>query len=118
MIRACLVGVLWLAACSSPSPAPTGAASPSAPTASSGAPATPTAEPALSPKLGDKCGDNDTCAPPATCVSYTGIAGPKGPTFKTCEVKCPPREGRETDSACPAGTKCGMIADGPGHVCR
>jgi len=72
---------------------------------------TPTSTTA-SAKLGDKCGDNDACAAPATCVTYSGIAGPSGPQFKTCEVKCTP------DTKCPDGTKCTTIADGPGSVCR
>jgi hypothetical protein len=78
------------------------------------APATPpaTPAPATATKLGDKCGDGDSCTAPATCVSYSGIAGPGGPTFKTCEVKC------KDDSGCPDGTHCRVVADGPGHVCR
>jgi hypothetical protein len=45
-------------------------------------------------------------------VSYYGIAGPRGPQFKTCEIKC------DKPTKCPAGTSCGVIADGPGQVCR
>jgi hypothetical protein len=67
---------------------------------------------ALPDKAGMPCDENG-CAPPFTCVSYYGIAGPKGPQFRSCEVPCP-----AADSKCPAGTKCTTIADGPGAVCR
>lgn len=72
----------------------------------------PSGSAAAGPGIGEKCGDGDTCAPPATCVKYYGIAGARGPEFKSCEVKC------EDDSACPSGRKCITIADGPGRVCR
>ena len=62
--------------------------------------------------IGDNCGPNDTCGKGLTCVSYYGIAGPRGPQFKTCEIKC------KADANCPAGHSCVTIADGPGQVCR
>ncbi|HEU4614151.1 MAG TPA: hypothetical protein VFS15_18785 [Kofleriaceae bacterium] len=68
--------------------------------------------PAGGPGIGENCGPNDTCAQGLTCVSYYGIAGPRGPQFKSCEIKC------QAQTDCPAGTKCVTIADGPGQVCR
>jgi hypothetical protein len=66
---------------------------------------------AAGPKLHEKCGPGDACGEGA-CVSYYGIAGPRGPQFKTCEIKC------DKTTKCPSGTSCGVIADGPGQVCR
>src|SRR5438128_2378994 len=74
-------------------------------------PAEPSPAPASGPKLHEKCGDKDACGVGA-CVTYYGIAGARGPQFKTCEIKC------DATTACPAGTTCGTIADGPGQVCR
>jgi len=76
-----------------------------------------TAEPAPNwpkpaPGIGENCGDKDACAQGLTCVAYFGIAGARGPQFKTCEIKC------TTDASCPADHKCVTIADGPGQVCR
>jgi hypothetical protein len=62
--------------------------------------------------MGENCGDGDACAKGLECVKYYGIAGARGPQFKTCEVKCDKKQ------ACPSGTKCITIADGPGQVCR
>lgn len=92
-------------------PAPT----PPAPTqgSGSGSAAEPKPNwPKQAPGIGENCGPNDTCAKGTTCVSYYGIAGARGPQFKTCEIKC------TADSACPSGHKCVTIADGPGQVCR
>jgi len=63
------------------------------------------------PKLHAKCGPGDACGE-GTCVSYYGIAGPRGPQFKTCEIKC------DKTTKCPTGTKCSTVADGPGQVCN
>jgi hypothetical protein len=65
------------------------------------------------PAIGENCGANDACAKGLTCVTYYGIAGPRGPQFKSCEIKC-----GAGAPACPAGHKCITIADGPGQVCR
>ena len=62
-------------------------------------------------KLGSECAADGKC-PVGSCVTYFGIAGPKGGEFKSCEIKC--TEG----TACPEGTTCQTIADGPGQVCR
>ena len=111
-----------LAACSSKSPSTSTTTTPTTTTEGSGS-AAPTTEgsaagsattPATGPKMGEKCGDGDSCAAGLTCVSYYGIAGAKGPQFKSCEIKC----GAEEKSPCPDGTKCTTIADGPGQVCR
>jgi len=63
------------------------------------------------PKLGQPCGTADACGE-GTCVTYYGIAGPRGPAFKSCEIRCDP-QGR-----CSGGRKCVTVADGPGQVCR
>jgi hypothetical protein len=63
------------------------------------------------PKLGEPCGAGDACGE-GTCVSYYGIAGPRGPQFKSCEIRCDPKGG------CADGRKCVTVADGPGMVCR
>jgi len=64
------------------------------------------------PGIGETCGDKDACAQGLTCVAYYGIAGARGPQFKSCEIKC------QSDANCPAAHKCITIADGPGQVCR
>ena len=64
------------------------------------------------PGIGETCGDKDACAQGLTCVAYYGIAGARGPQFKSCEIKC------QSDANCPADHKCITIADGPGQVCR
>jgi hypothetical protein len=63
--------------------------------------------------LGTPCSDEGTCQPGASCLSYFGIAGPSGPEFSSCEIPCTGK-----GDACPDGTKCITIADGPGEVCR
>lgn len=72
-----------------------------------------TASKASTAGIGEECGANDACAAGLVCVTYYGIAGPRGPEFKSCEVRC----GGKTKS-CPSGTSCVTIADGPGQVCR
>jgi hypothetical protein len=62
------------------------------------------------PKIGEPCGSGDTCGE-GSCVSYRGIAGARGPEFKSCEIRC-------DQGACRDGRKCITIADGPGQVCR
>lgn len=90
-------------------PAPT----PPAPTQGSGSAAEPAPNwPKAAPGIGENCGDKDACAKGLTCVAYYGIAGARGPQFKTCEIKC------TADASCPADHKCVTIADGPGQVCR
>ena len=117
-----LAFVLALAACSSkppmttpdpatpppaaPAPAPAGsdADSDSAPMPTQGSAA-------AGPKLGEPCGANDACGE-GSCVTYYGIAGPRGPAFKSCEIKC------DGGAPCADDRKCTTIADGPGQVCR
>lgn len=98
-----------------PTPAPAGNPTPT-PAPGSGA-GTATSEPTPSwtkpaPGIGETCGANDACAKGLTCVAYYGIAGARGPQFKSCEIKC------TDDKACPADHRCITIADGPGQVCR
>jgi hypothetical protein len=79
-------------------------------------PAAPDAGAGPSTGLPDKPGmpcDDRGCAAPFTCLAYYGIAGPRGPQFRTCEIPCPTAE-----STCPPDLKCTTIADGPGPVCR
>jgi hypothetical protein len=74
---------------------------------------TPSAPPTSTkaPGLHQTCGDNDACGV-GTCVKYYGIAGPRGPEFKTCEIKC------DKSTPCPGTMKCATVADGPGQTCR
>ncbi|MRG96914.1 hypothetical protein [Polyangium spumosum] len=60
------------------------------------------------------CGGR-TCGAGESCASYYGIAGPRGPMFHECVVRC--RRGEPNDG-CPSGKKCFTVADGPGDVCR
>jgi hypothetical protein len=84
----------------------TAQASPPAPV-----PSTPAAEPAR-PGVGQACAAG-VCAAGLSCVEYYGIAGPRGPKFTSCEVRCSGK-----GSTCPSGMACTTIADGPGAVCR
>lgn len=84
---------------SEPAPAPTPTPDPVTPPSPAGAMA------------GEPCGAGDACGEGA-CVAYRGIAGARGPEFKTCEIRC------ADDGSCPAGKQCRTIADGPGKVCR
>ena len=74
---------------------------------------TPSPTPAQTgPSFGETCGANDVCAAGLECVSYYGVAGARGPQFKTCEQRC------DDAKPCPTGKQCNTIADGPGRVCR
>jgi len=79
-------------------------------------PAEPPANPPSSsakPGIGENCGADDACAPGLTCVAYYGFAGPRGPQFKSCEIRC-----ENSPSVCPKGRTCMTVSDGPGRVCR
>jgi hypothetical protein len=112
--------VLLGSACGCSSKSPTPSTEPAPPVTTDPAPTPSNTEPsttqagsaAAGPGIGEKCGAGDVCGAGTTCVSYFGIAGARGPEFKTCEIKC------EDDSACPKDRKCATIADGPGRVCR
>lgn len=122
MTTRCLLVLLCLSACEKPAATPQ---TPETPAADSGAAPSagepPGAEPGADsgaapaePGAGEggaKCGD-ETCTEGRECVSYYGIAGASGPQFHSCEWKC------DRKQACPAGTTCTTIADGPGAVCR
>ena len=83
------------------------------PTPDSAPPTPPDASAAAEgPGQGEPCPTN-VCAAGLTCVAYYGIAGPRGPKFTSCEIRC----GKDT-GACPDGQTCRTIADGPGSVCR
>ena len=126
-----LLPILFLAvACSCPSkpatsttPEPTpatqgsgsssgSAAEPSPSWSGSGSAAGSAASAQTGPGIGENCGANDACGAGLTCVSYYGIAGARGPQFKSCEIRC------ERGGGCPDGLQCITIADGPGQVCR
>jgi hypothetical protein len=70
-----------------------------------------TEPPREGPKLGQPCGAAGACGEGA-CVTYYGIAGPRGGEFTSCEIKC------DAHGGCPKGLQCITIADGPGTVCR
>ncbi len=61
---------------------------------------------------GTPCADG-RCQPGLACVEYYGVAGPSGPRFTSCEIRC----ASPTDK-CPRGQRCTTISDGPGRVCR
>jgi len=63
------------------------------------------------PKIGEPCAADDACGEGA-CVTYYGIAGPRGPAFKSCEIRC------DAQTRCEGARRCVTIADGPGQVCR
>src|ERR1043165_2621011 len=110
-----------LVACSSKSstpPAPPPAPTPSEGSgagSSTGSDAPSTGAPADMPGMGKTCGENDACASGYEGVKYYGIAGARGPQFKTCEIRC---EKNNEEAVCPKGTHCTTVADGPGQVCR
>jgi hypothetical protein len=118
MKLALALAMTLVAACSSSSPTPTPTPMPE-PTPAPPTPApdpTPPPPPAVdaSAPAAENCGDKPACVAPATCVSYFGIAGARGPKFHSCEIKCTPKH----EGDCPADKKCVTIADGPGSVCR
>jgi hypothetical protein len=99
-----------------PDPAPAGSDSGSGASSDAGSGAGSDATPAqgptaAGPQIGETCGANDACGE-GSCVTYYGIAGPRGPAFKSCEIKCDPK------TPCADGRTCVTIADGPGQVCR
>jgi hypothetical protein len=71
----------------------------------------PGREPPAGPRLGEPCGPGDACGE-GSCVSYFGIAGPRGGELKSCEIRCDAKGG------CANGRQCITVADGPGQVCR
>jgi hypothetical protein len=64
------------------------------------------------PGIEQPCGPGDHCAAGLTCIAYYGFAGPRGPQFKSFEIRC------KDDSGCPKGRTCVTVSDGPGRVCR
>jgi len=108
----CLFAVAVLAACPSSTPSTTTTSAPTETPPTTTGPTTPSTEQPAGPGRGEPCGADDACAPGLGCVRYYGIAGPRGPEFRSCESRCSPTGG------CPDGTTCITIADGPGQVCR
>ena len=91
--------------------------------ASAPAPA-PAPAPSTKPGMGEACGENGACADGLTCLDYYGVAGAQGPKFSSCEMRCTmirpgklPPKGKFA-GACPKGSICTTISDGPGTVCR
>ena len=68
--------------------------------------------PAVPGAQGQACGANEACIEGTACLSYYGVAGPSGPQFTSCEIRC------GGNVQCPDGQGCTTIADGPGQVCR
>src|SRR5689334_14604171 len=89
-----------------PAPAPVPEPAPTEPV--------PAPDPAA-PGAGTPCPDAAS-DPGLECVSYFGIAGPRGPKFTSCEIRCDPSP--NAANVCPSGQHCTVIADGPGPVCR
>ena len=105
---------LAIAACSTPKNEPSPAATP-ATQASSQPVAAAVGDPAGNPaKLGQQGEDcvNQACEAHLECLTYFGIAGPYGPKFGSCEIRCGEKD------TCPDGQMCTTIMDGPGKVCR
>ena len=96
---------------SSPQPASQPAV-PAPPAPKEAPPATPPTAGGGAPGVGQTCGSADECAPGLECIKFYGIAGARGPQFKSCEIRC------GADKMCPTGTACKTVADGPGQVCR
>jgi len=112
-IRSFLIAAVAACSSSSSSPATTTASpAPSTGSAVETGSGTGSAKPAAGPGIGETCGPSDACGEGLACISYYGIAGAKGPQFKTCEQRC------EDDTTCPKDRHCATIADGPGRVCR
>lgn len=84
----------------------------SKPAAPAPAPAPAGTPAAAGPRMGEDCGPGDACGAGLACVKYYGIAGARGPEFRSCEVRC------TGNADCPKGTGCTTISDGPGRVCR
>ena len=97
---------------SSPQPASQPARRPAPPAPKEAPPATPPTAGGGAPGVGQTCGSADECAPGLECIKFYGIAGARGPQFKSCEIRC------GADKLCPTGTACRTVADGPGQVCR
>jgi hypothetical protein len=74
-------------------------------------PPAPTPQAGSADAQGQPC-QNGKCPAPLTCITYYGIAGPRGPAFTSCEIPC------AGGAKCPKGQTCVVVADGPGQVCR
>src|SRR5262245_55158858 len=108
--------LVLLVACKNPpaTPDPTPAPTPTPTPAPAPEPA-PAPAPAPDPNAGKQampCNAGQ-CDAGLTCVEYYGIAGPSGPKFTSCEIRCAAKGPR-----CPEGQACTTIMDGPGEVCR
>ena len=106
-----LAAVIAVAACSGGGASTSQVSQPGGGTGNTGGDTTDD-DTAARPGRGEPCPDG-ACADDLECVTYYGIAGPSGPAFTSCETPCDKDPG-----ACPDGTSCTTIADGPGQVCR
>ena len=108
-----MLALLLVAACSSSSSPPASQpAVPAPPPPKEAPPATPPPANTTAPGVGQNCGSGGACADGLECISYYGIAGARGPQFKSCEIRC------SAEKQCPSGLACKTVADGPGQVCR
>jgi hypothetical protein len=55
---------------------------------------------------------NGACPAGLEPITYCGFAGCNNGQLCSCEIRCGADGG-----ACPPGTTCGVISDGPGEVC-
>ena len=62
-------------------------------------------------KLGTPC-QSGACPAGLEPVTYCGFTGCGGGTMCSCEIRC-----GQDSGACPPGTACAFISDGPGEVC-
>jgi len=61
-------------------------------------------------QLGAACDPGGQCSAGLSCLTYSGFGGME---LHSCEIAC-----GEDPGACPAGSTCVTISDGPGAVCR
>ena len=120
LLAPALLASLLALACDKGAPPPgsgSGVSGAAAATTSPPTPAndTPPGDPSpANPGTGASCGDK-TCGADEECIAYYGVAGPAGPKFQECGIRCKPGSGT---GGCPDGKTCTTIADGPGPVCR
>jgi len=113
--KACVLASV--AACAStwgsPPPTPPSQAAPEARRSSESAGGADAARAGVDlPAQGQPC-KGGKCAPGLTCLTYFGVAGPRGPSLSSCEIPCAGQR-----AVCPEGQPCATIADGPGPVCQ
>jgi hypothetical protein len=68
--------------------------------------------PAPDASLNSTCPDNDECPAGLEPVTFYGVAGPQGPEFCWCSIRC-----ADDPNVCPNATRCTTLADGPSDIC-